>query len=354
MKDTTPFLIDRATGIRAALKHLDRNAKGILFVIDSSGILVGSLTDGDVRRWILAEGALDEQADKVCNANPQFVLESFDIETVRRMMTEAKIDCIPVLDRERHIVDLLFTDDAFGETASVRPKRALDIPVVIMAGGKGSRLAPFTHILPKPLIPIGDKTVLELIIAKFLEHQVGRFSLCVHHKSKIIISYLEELNPPYSIDYSFEDKPLGTAGGLKHLRDRIGDRFLVTNCDIIIDADFPEIAAFHEQAKNEITVVASLKGFSIPYGVCEISNGGSLTKIDEKPELTFLVNTGMYILETRVLDLIPSDEPFDMTDLIAAVKKGGGKVGVFPIHENSWIDVGEWGSYKKAVEVLSL
>ena len=237
---------------------------------------------------------------------------------------------------------------------SEKPLRTIDLPVVIMAGGKGTRLDPFTKILPKPLMPIGDKTVVEMIIESFVEYGIKLFYLSVNYKSKIIKSYFEELNPPYRVEYIYEDKPLGTAGSLKTLYGKLNGSLLVTNCDIIVKTDYADLVDFHFENKNDITLVASLKNYNIPYGVCEIENGGLLTRIMEKPEFNFLVNTGMYVLQAETLELIPDNELFHITHLIETVKEKGGRIGVFPISENAWIDTGQWAEYKKALQQLNL
>ena len=218
-----------------------------------------------------------------------------------------------------------------------------------MAGGKGTRLDPFTRILPKPLIPLGEKTVIEIIIDSFVECGVGKFYISVNYKSKIIKSYFEELNPPYAIEYIHEDKPLGTAGSLRYLRGNLETSLIVTNCDVIIKADYRDIVEHHLANRNDITLVASLKNYNIPYGVCDIENGGVLIRIQEKPEYNFLVNTGIYLLRPETLELIPENEFFDITHLIEKAKGAGGKIGVYPISDKSWIDTGEWAEYKNAI-----
>ena len=245
-------------------------------------------------------------------------------------------------------------DDLFGTTQIKTVKDKINIPVIIMAGGKGTRLDPFTRVLPKPLIPVGDKTIVEIIIDKFLVYGANTFFLSVNHKANIIKSYFEDLTLSYYLYYIEENSPLGTAGSLKLIQNKISENIFVTNCDILVDADYFDLSVFHKSNNYSITIVASLKHFNIPYGVCEINDGGALKKIIEKPEYNFLVNTGMYVLKSEVLNLIPSDKAFDMTDLINAVTFSGGKVGVYPISEKSWIDIGEWSEYRKALEALKI
>ena len=222
-----------------------------------------------------------------------------------------------------------------------------------MAGGFGTRLTPFTTILPKLLIPIGDKTMVEHIIDQFLPYGVKDIFLTVNHKHKIIKAYFEEVEKEYSLHFVKEEKPLGTAGSLKLLKNKIADTFIVTNCDILIHADYSEVIDLHINSGNDITLVTSMMSHKTPYGVCEIDDGGVLKEIKEKPEQSFLISTGMYVLNKKVLDLIPENEFFHITHLMEKVKENGGLVGVFPISEKSWDDTGEWDEYKKTVKKLS-
>lgn len=353
-KDIQPFLIEMDTQVRQAMKQLEESAHKTLFVINSNSQLVGTLTDGDIRRWILKGGSLKDTIEQVCNRNPYYVRGEYNLPDIKQEMLSRNIHCVPVVNHEAEITELIFWEAVFKEDGIAKLLKQIDIPVVIMAGGKGARLDPFTKILPKPLIPIGDRSIIEIIIDSFLAYGVNKFYISVNYKSKIIKAYFEELAPSYFIEYVHEDKPLGTAGSLKYLSGKIKSSFIVTNCDILIHSDYSDLVDFHTMNSNDITVVASMKNYHIPYGICEIENGGALIRITEKPEYNFLVNTGMYILSPEILSLIPDNEIFHMTDLISVLKEKGRKVGVFPISENSWLDTGEWAEYKKTLEHLKL
>jgi dTDP-glucose pyrophosphorylase len=342
-------MIKYGSRIKDALKQLEETERKTLFVVDDENRLIGTLTDGDIRRWILSEGSLDGMVESVCNTQPYVVCKNYDPEQIKQVMLDKKIGCIPVVNDRRDIVEVLFWENLFGEGLARKPAKPIGLPVVIMAGGKGTRLDPFTKILPKPLIPLGDKTVIEIIIDSFVDCGIGKFYISVNYKSKIIKSYFEELEPAYAIEYIHEDKPLGTAGSLRYLSHKLDSSLIVTNCDIIIKADYHDIVEYHAINDNDITLVASLKNYNIPYGVCEIENGGALKCIQEKPEYIFLVNTGMYVLKPETLELIPENEFFHITHLIEKVQAAGGKVGVYPISDKSWIDTGEWAEYKKAL-----
>jgi len=352
--DISAFLVHPDGTIIQAMRQLEETAQKILFVVDQERRLIGSLTDGDIRRWILADGSLQDPIGKVCNKSPYHLGQDYELEQVRGVMVDRNIGCIPVVDDHEQLVELLFWEAVFKDSGKQKPIAPIDLPVVIMAGGKGTRLDPFTRILPKPLIPLGDKTVVEHIIDAFLKFGVLTFYLSVNHKSRIIKSYFEELRPPYAIEYIHEDRPLGTAGALRYLRDAIAGSFIVTNCDILIEADYAELVEFHRKNNNDMTIVGSLKNYHIPYGICEIVNGGTLIRITEKPEYNFLVNTGMYVLEAETLRLIPEGEIFHMTHLIEKVKETGGKVAVFPVSDKAWLDTGEWAEYRKALKQLKV
>lgn len=344
-----PFLIAPDATVLKAMSQLEDTAQKILFVVGAERELIGALTDGDIRRWILAGGGLENLVGDVCHREPLTITPGYDLSAVRNLMLGDTISCVPVVDETDHVIDLLFWENVFRDGSEHKPPQPISIPVVIMAGGKGTRLDPFTKVLPKPLIPLGDQTVIERIIESFLRFSVRTFYLSVHTKSRIIKSFFEELQPPYEIRYLEEDTPLGTAGALQYLGDDVTGSLIVTNCDIILDTDYAELVEFHETSANDITIVGSLKNYHIPYGICEIANGGELVRIREKPEYNFLVNTGMYVLRADVLRLIPKDTFFHMTDLIDKVQASDGRVAVYPVSDKAWLDTGEWAEYRKAL-----
>jgi len=282
------------------------------------------------------------------------VSADYDADVVRREMLQRNINCVPVVGTAGQIIDVLLWEKMFAEEVSERaPLKSINVPVVIMAGGKGTRLAPFTSVLPKPLIPLGEKTVIETIVDGFRAYGVDTFYLSVNYKSKIIKSYFEELEPPYSVNYIYEDQPLGTAGSLYALAGKIASDIVLTNCDVIIPAAYHELVSHRRSENNDITMVVSLRNYSIPYGICEIENGGRLKAIREKPRYNFLVNTGLYVLKPHVLSMIPENEFFHITDLIEKLRLGGGRVGVYPISDKAWMDTGEWAQYRDAVAQLT-
>jgi dTDP-glucose pyrophosphorylase len=349
-KEFSNILLNKDVPVKEALKKLDQLIEKTLFVIDESQKLIGSLTDGDIRRWILNEGSLSETVEKVCFKGTYFVKSDYEIDVVKKEVIAREIEFVPVLNEKNQIIEFLVSDKLFDGTLQTKVNKSLNVPVLIMAGGKGTRMEPFTRILPKPLIPIGDKSILEIIINRFLEFDVDHFYISINHKAKIIKSFFEELQPNYKISYVYEEQPLGTVGALKYLEGEFSGNIILTNCDIIINADYFDLLQHHIKNENLITLVASVKHYNIPYGICQVENGGDLIKIDEKPEYEFLVNTGMYVINSKALRHIPKNKFFHVTHLIEEIKKNSGKIGIYPIGENAWYDTGEWKEYKKVMD----
>ena len=338
--------------IRQAMKKLNETGEKCLVITNEENILLGTLSDGDLRKAILQGASVGDSVINIYQREPTVVLENrYDLIEVKKIFTKNKFDLIPVVDENGKLSNLLFWGTVFKNNKK-RQKRHLKTPVVIMAGGKGTRLEPFTKVLPKPLVPIHEKPVIEHIIDRFTDVGVNEFILTINYKARIMKAFFEELQPDFSVEFLEEKEPLGTAGSLKYLRGRFEEPFIVTNSDIIINSDYPDLYNFHKDNRYDITLVASMKNYTIPYGTCELNNKGYLERINEKPEYNFLVNTGLYILNPEILDFIPSNRIYHITQLIEEVKKRGQKVGVYPIDDDSWIDIGEWAEYQKAVERL--
>ena len=349
MKDIT--IHPKAT-IKEAMEALGKTAEKILLIVDENQALIGALTDGDIRRHILKGGDLKGTIEGAYNRNPIFVFQKeVDLDKIKQVLMKNKIDLVPILDWNRKVIDFITWGKAFGNKRRSEELK-LDTPVVIMAGGSGTRLEPFTRVLPKPLIPVNGKPVIDHIIDNFRAYGICEFYLTIHHMSKIIRAYFEEKDPDYSVGFAEEDEPRGTAGSLKLLADKLDRPFFVSNCDIIIETDYADLYRFHAKNGYDITLVASTKQFNIPYGICELNGSGSLKQIQEKPEYSFLVNTGLYVLNPDVIDLIPDDKLFHITHLMDKVRENEGTIGVYPISEKAWIDVGQWAEYRKALKVI--
>jgi len=334
--------------IKQALRQMDAMGEKTLLVVDDYNILLGTISDGDIRRWILKGKDLMGSVSNVMNSTPISLDQNFERKMAKQLMVKQTLECLPVVDGNKKVISAVWWVDLFEN----KPKKLkkLKIPVVIMAGGEGARLAPFTKILPKPLMPIGERPIVEMIMERFENYGCSDFYLSVNYKSNIIKAYFNDLEHSYKLTYIEEKQPLGTAGSLYLLKNQIKGTFFLSNCDILIEADYADILKFHRQKNNKITLVSSMKHFTIPYGVCEIENGGGLKNIQEKPECDFFVNTGMYVLDKEVFEDIPKNRPYNMTDLISDYLSKKKKMGVYPISENSWIDIGQGVNSKGALE----
>ena len=337
---TRSVLIDPSEPIGAALRRMDATGSGIVLVVAEDGKLLGVATDGDMRRWIIAGKAFDDPVGAAMNPRPCTIRESWVRERVEHLMAERHFECIPVLDERGRVVDAVWWHDLMEGHARRAERSTLDLPVVVMAGGRGTRLAPYTHILPKPLVPVGDKPIAQLIMDRFFEWGCHHFFLMLHHKASLVRAYFDDIAVPYAMEYTVEGEPLGTAGALSLLKGRLDTTFFLTNCDILVDADYADVVRFHRDGKHDITFVASMKHFTIPYGVCHVGEGSQLTRIVEKPASDHLVSTGMYVLEPHVLNDVPEGTLFHMSDLANVYLAQGRSLGVYPVSEGSWLDMG--------------
>ena len=344
--DLKDILMDEDSTIIQAMEVLDKAAKKALF-IERDGVLAASLTDGDIRRWILAKGNLKAKVRDIANYNPKFVYEK-DNARAKEYMKQYSIEALPILDENKKIVSVAFWDDR-----NIESKKEFNIPVVIMAGGLGTRLYPYTKILPKPLIPVGDLPIAEHIMNGFCSFGCKRFYIIVNHKKNMIKAYFNEIDKDYDITFIDEDKPLGTGGGISLLKGKIDTTFILSNCDIIVDENYEKMYRFHKEANNLITMICSLKIFTIPYGVVEIGEDGGIETMTEKPKMSFITNTGFYIVEPRVIEEMADDQSMSFPDIIEYYKQAGEKVGVYPISENAWMDMGQFDEMEKMRKRLS-
>lgn len=337
--------IDSRASIIDAIRKMDATARKLLVVVDENQKYFGLISIGDIQRAIINNIATTTPINKILRANVSFSNVGDDILAIKTMMLKSRRSMEPIIDRQGNIVDIIFWEDIFEHHREVE-KSNLELPVVIMAGGQGSRLRPLTNVLPKPLIPLGEQTILEDIMDRFVDCGCHNFYMSVNYKADVLKLYFDSISAKrYNIEYFQEDRPLGTAGSLHLLGDRINKTFFVSNCDIIIDEDYSEIYNYHKSNNNELTCVAAIKHYEIPYGTMETAEGGLLTSILEKPTFNFKINTGLYILEPHLLNEIPKDEFYHITYLIEKLVKEGRNVGVFPINEGSWTDIGNWDEY---------
>lgn len=342
-------IIQKEQNVLQGLQQMDRLRVKLLFVFDGEHF-VGLLSIGDLQRAIIRNQSLETPVPEVMRHDITVAYSNEDMAGIKKKMLAFRTECMPVLDHGGDLVDVHFWEEVFPPSEK-RVNARLDIPVVIMAGGKGTRLKPLTNIIPKPLIPIGEKPIIEVIIDKFTNYGITDFYISVNYKHELIKFYFDNIeHKAYEVNYIQEGEFLGTAGSLNLLRNKIDRTFFVSNCDILIDDDYAEIYKYHVAQKNAITLVASLKHWKIPYGTLESGENGELLSLQEKPELTYLINTGMYVLNPEVLEEIPEGKFYHITDLITDLKKKGARVGVYPVSEKSWFDMGEWSEYQKVID----
>ncbi len=336
--DYTLYLINKEEKIKEAMKRIDSIKPKILFVAENNK-LIGALTDGDVRRYLLGGGNVEDTVEKACNKKLKKIAYSKE-EAIN--MIDKNFIAIPIIDKDKNLIDIYI-----GKRSDFKNKKKLNVPVVINAGGKGTRLDPFTKILPKPLIPVGDLPILEHIMRRYEEYGCDVFSIIVNYKKQLIKSYFKENDRNYNINWVDENEPLGTGGGLSLLKNKLKETFFFITCDSLILEDYDKILKFHKKNKNDITMVCALKNITIPYGVVNADSKSVLISIDEKPEFSFLTNTAMYVVEPSVLKDLKKNEKIDFPDFIRIEKEKGKKIGVYSLPEDEWLDMGVMSELEK-------
>ena len=331
-------IIQSTATMLEALKQMDRIDHKLLLVF-SKDIYVGLLSIGDIQRAMLSKLPMETEVHKVIRKEITCAYSDEAFEEIRQRMLHHRTEIMPVLNSEGELVDVYFWEEVF-ERDMQGLKRQLNLPVVIMAGGAGTRLKPLTNVLPKPLIPIGERTIIETIMDRFGEYGCNEFHISINHQADMIKYYLrEQAKKSYQMSFFEENQPLGTAGSLHLLKSKIRSPFFVSNCDILIDMDYADIYDYHRENGNDLTIVSAIKNFPIIYGTLETGPNGQLEKIMEKPEFTIQINTGMYLLDPKVIEFIPENQFFHITDLINYLIANHGRVGVFPVNSGSWMNM---------------
>jgi dTDP-glucose pyrophosphorylase/CBS domain-containing protein len=329
------------TSIADAIAALDRAGTGALVLCTVDQVLCGILTDGDVRRAILQGKAMQDGCETIANRKPVLATRPILAGEALHLMNHHDINHLPVVDAENRIVELLLRKDLV-------PHVFMDLPAVIMAGGYGKRLLPLTESIPKPMLPVGDRPLLELTIQQLRRSGIRDVNVTTHYLADSIVSHFGDgENFGVRLNYLKENHPMGTAGGLKQLK-RADGPFLVINGDILTGVPFQEMLAYHRKHGAMLTVGVRKYEMQVPFGVVQCE-GVRITKLQEKPSFNFFINAGMYLLEPSACDYIPEGRPFDMTDLMEKLLEAGRPVVGFPIIEY-WLDIGKQEDYQKASE----
>lgn len=336
--DYRKYLIPKDLRIKDAMKKIDSTKPKILFVAENDK-LIGALTDGDIRRYLMSGGSVDDVVEKACNKKLKKIAHSKEEAT--EMLGEGFV-AIPVVDRDNRIIDIYV-----GNRTDKVSSRKISVPIVINAGGKGTRLDPFTKVLPKPLIPVGDLPIIEHIMRRYEASGCEDFRIIVNYKKELIKSYFKEIEKEYRIQWADENEPLGTGGGLSLLKNKLKETFFFITCDSLILADYSDVLKFHRKNGNDITMVCAKKKITIPYGIVNKNEKNALESIEEKPEYSFLTNTAMYVVEPSILKDIQKNTRYDFPDIIKMEKEKGRKIGVYTIEEDDWLDMGQMSELEK-------
>ena len=344
--DKNAVYIEEQNTVLEAMQKINKSARRTLFV-QHDGVLLASLTDGDIRRWMIKGGDLQTIIKFIANYQPKYLLEGQEHLAVSTMR-EYGIDAVPIVDANHTIKEIIYQN----KLGKRKAKFEKDIAVVMMAGGLGTRLSPYTNILPKPLIPIGDYPIAEHIINNFQAYGCNQFFMIVNYKRNMIKAYFDDLYKDYQLEFVDEEKTLGTGGGISLLNGKVNDTFILTNCDIVIDDDLTKAYRQHVESGNLITMVCSLKNFTIPYGVVNIGRDGRIESMQEKPNMSFFTNTGCYFVEPEVIGSLAYNEPVDFPAIIEKYMEEGKKVGIYTISEDAWLDMGQIDELEKMKERL--
>lgn len=328
--------------ISEAIGILDRAGIGVLLLCKENNLLVGILTDGDIRRAILKNISFDNSCITIAGKRPLTAPSNISAINALNLMDTGRdfiVNQLPLVDSEGRVVGILLRRDLISE-------ESIPISAVIMAGGFGKRMRPFTEDLPKPMLEVGGRPLLEHTIDQLCQSGINNVNITTHYRAEAIQKHFGDgADFGIRINYVPEDQPLGTAGALSLLEPH-DEPILVINGDILTKVDFRSMLKFHQENNSDLTVGVSRYDIQIPFGVVD-TNGIVVQGITEKPQMNFLVNAGIYLIEPSVLDDVPEGEPFDMTDLIQILSEKGGRIINFPIVEY-WLDIGELSDYERA------
>ena len=344
-KNFKKYFIDHNSKTINAFKKINKMRGQSLVVVSNNKFLKGILSFADIRKAVMNHNITNEKINKIYNKKPRFIFSDEIQEKIKNIsLNVRKLSIIPIIDRKTKKITDVLDSEKLNLFNNKKKNKKLNLNVIIMAGGKGTRLMPYTSVLPKPLLPINQKPTINHIIDRFMKYSIEKFFVTLNYKSEILKTYLKDLSKINHLIIVQEKKPLGTAGSLFLIKNKIKNDFFLTNCDTIINDNYNEIYKHHKLKKNDITIVAAAKKFKIPYGVCDTKENTFIMK--EKPALKYNVNTGFYIISKNCLKILKKKEYLDFNDFILKCKKHNKKIGIFKIREKSWIDVGQMQEYK--------
>ena len=347
------YLINSNLSIQQTIKYMKSHGLKSLFVIDKKSKLIGSISGGDIRGAILKKKKLSNSIKQIIQYSPKFIYDgpqNLINKKLKNYFKKYKIENIPILNKDKTIKNIISWNELIETKPKLKKINKLSnykFKVVIMAGGKGSRLKPFTDILPKPLIPIKKKTIIEYILNNFIKYGLKKFIITTNYKSEILKSYLIDTFSKNLFHFVKEKKPSGTVGSLKVIQSNLP--FLVSNCDVFHKIKLNKFLDFHFKNTNDISLVVAKKKNVVPYGVCEINSSNHIINLKEKPTSNIYINTGLYIIGNKAINLIPKKKYYDFNDLISLAIEKNFKIGAFQIKDNEWHDIGRWDEYSKSM-----
>ncbi len=334
------------TSIGNAIKKINElETKAIIVLDHKTKNIVGTLSDGDLRRAFLKGKKITQNIRGIYTENFFYFSKiPKDKKEIQKIFEKKRFQFIPVINKKK-LINIIFPfkkDKDFKKIHS---------PVLIMAGGLGSRLKPFTEVLPKPLIPINNKTAISTIIDKFSKYNIKNFFISVNFKKEILESYLSYINKKKKYKFSFlkESRPLGTAGPIKLLENKIKNNFFLVNCDVIFDFNLNNLENIHKRDQNILTIVVTSKNYKIPYGVCFSDDGKRLKNFQEKIINEYNINIGFYVINKKIFKFLKKNVRMEFDELINILLKKKQRIGLYFIESSNWKDVGQWDDYNNLI-----
>jgi dTDP-glucose pyrophosphorylase/CBS domain-containing protein len=336
------IMVSPGATIRDAIEAIDAGAVEIALVVDEERRLLGTITDGDVRRAMLRGTTLESPISGVTHEDPVTAAADASREQLLRLMTERGVEQIPLLDGEGRVVQLAFIREIVAESPDS------DSPVVVMAGGEGERLRPLTEETPKPMLDVGGRPLLETVLGQVRDAGFSRVMIAVRYRAEAIEEHFGS-GAEHGLDVSYikEDAPRGSAGAITLAREQLDRPFILINGDLLTKVNLGALLRFHREEENALTVGVRQFKLQIPYGVVELE-GTEVKRLEEKPTMEVFVNAGVYAVSPEAVALVPDErEVLNMTDMIDLALEAGVRVGSFPIREY-WLDIGHLSDYERA------
>ena len=322
-----------------AMEKITESANKCTVVANKKNKLLGTISDGDIRKILIKKQNLNIKIRNIYKKNCYYVTSNDDDKKINKLFENKSIDILPVVNNKKIIIKIL--NKNYKKEESSKFKEIIEnIPTIIFAGGFGNRLKPISSVIPKPLVPIGEKPIIEHIMDRFYKNGSKRFFLLLGYKSKLISTYVNDFKK-FNAKFLYEKKPLGTAGALSKFSKYKYEDYFITNCDIVTNENLVNFYKFHKKSKSHITIMCASKKITVPYGVVELNKNGTFSKMNEKPDLNFLVNIGIYLVNSKVIKLIKKNQPYNFDNLLRDGAKKKLKISSYPISDNNWIDIGD-------------